>query len=220
MATHAEPTSRKAQARETRARILDAAIELFAARHYDEVAVGDIATAAGVAHGLLFHYFKNKRGIYLAAMENVAAELESARRVDLTAPPGMQIRQLYVNHFSSLAHHHGLALRLVLGGRGADPEAWQVFEATRWRSIEWLCTLLGLDARAHALRMTLHGTAAALDETAAYWYQHEKPFDISVLTDVLLLQTITALRGAALLDSTLDVDHAIDLLGDAIPGIR
>ncbi|WP_218022230.1 TetR family transcriptional regulator [Nocardia amamiensis] len=56
-------TARAAQASETRQRLLDAAVRLFAERGYDEVAVADIAEAAGVAHGLLYHHFGNKREI-------------------------------------------------------------------------------------------------------------------------------------------------------------
>ena len=57
---------------------LDVALEAFSATHYEAVAVSDIAASAGVAHGLLFHYFKNKRGLYLAAMEEAAAPIAIA----------------------------------------------------------------------------------------------------------------------------------------------
>jgi TetR/AcrR family fatty acid metabolism transcriptional regulator len=43
-----------------RKRILDAAVRVFARRGYHGARVGDIATEAGVAHGLLYHYFSSK----------------------------------------------------------------------------------------------------------------------------------------------------------------
>ena len=43
-----------------RTRILDAAIRVFAEHGYHESRVGDIAEDAGVAHGLLYHYFASK----------------------------------------------------------------------------------------------------------------------------------------------------------------
>ena len=43
-----------------RTRILDAAIRVFAEHGYHEARVGDIAEDAGVAHGLLYHYFASK----------------------------------------------------------------------------------------------------------------------------------------------------------------
>jgi TetR/AcrR family fatty acid metabolism transcriptional regulator len=46
--------------REKRKRILDAAIRVFADHGYHAARVGDIAEDAGVAHGLLYHYFASK----------------------------------------------------------------------------------------------------------------------------------------------------------------
>jgi TetR/AcrR family transcriptional regulator, fatty acid metabolism regulator protein len=43
-----------------RKRILDAAIRVFAEHGYHGARVGDIAEDAGVAHGLLYHYFSSK----------------------------------------------------------------------------------------------------------------------------------------------------------------
>ena len=40
--------------------ILDAAVLVFARKGYHTSRVGDIAEEAGVAHGLLYHYFKSK----------------------------------------------------------------------------------------------------------------------------------------------------------------
>ena len=46
--------------REKRKLILDAAIRVFADQGYHGARVGDIAEHAGVAHGLLYHYFASK----------------------------------------------------------------------------------------------------------------------------------------------------------------
>jgi AcrR family transcriptional regulator len=40
--------------------ILDAAVRVFARKGYHSSRVGDIAEEAGVAHGLLYHYFRSK----------------------------------------------------------------------------------------------------------------------------------------------------------------
>jgi AcrR family transcriptional regulator len=46
--------------REKRKQILDAAIRVFADQGYHGARVSDIAAHAGVAHGLLYHYFASK----------------------------------------------------------------------------------------------------------------------------------------------------------------
>jgi AcrR family transcriptional regulator len=217
VSTKTEPSARKAQAEETRRRILDVALEAFSATHYEAVAVSDIAASAGVAHGLLFHYFKNKRGLYLAAMEEAAREFDAAHQDDPELPPGVQMRQRFCSQFAYLARHRGLATRLVLGGRGADPEAWSFFEQQRWHQIDRGCVALGLDPEKPALRMMLRASTAAVDSVAAFWHQNGELFDVDALAEVLFEQTVAALRGAAQLDPTLQpaVDRAIRQLRES-----
>ena len=45
---------------EKRRQILDAAVRVFARKGFNTSRVGDIAEEAGVAHGLLYHYFDSK----------------------------------------------------------------------------------------------------------------------------------------------------------------
>ena len=47
-------------AADKRRQLLDAAVRVFARKGYHASRVGDIAEEAGVAHGLLYHYFKSK----------------------------------------------------------------------------------------------------------------------------------------------------------------
>jgi TetR/AcrR family fatty acid metabolism transcriptional regulator len=47
-------------AEDKRALLLDASIRVFARKGYHTCRVGDIAEEAGVAHGLLYHYFDSK----------------------------------------------------------------------------------------------------------------------------------------------------------------
>ena len=53
-------TDRSIAAEDKRTRILAAAVRVFAEHGYHEARVGDIAEDAGVAHGLLYHYFASK----------------------------------------------------------------------------------------------------------------------------------------------------------------
>ena len=53
-------TDRSIAHQDKRKRILDAAVRVFAEHGYHGARVGDIAKDAGVAHGLLYHYFASK----------------------------------------------------------------------------------------------------------------------------------------------------------------
>lgn len=52
--------------------ILDAATRLFSTQPYEDVSVAAIASYAGVARGLVNHYFGTKRRLYLEVVENAA----------------------------------------------------------------------------------------------------------------------------------------------------
>jgi TetR/AcrR family fatty acid metabolism transcriptional regulator len=56
-------SDRKRSGRDKRQLILDAAIKVFARTGYHGSRVSDIAREAGIAYGLVYHYFKNKEEI-------------------------------------------------------------------------------------------------------------------------------------------------------------
>jgi AcrR family transcriptional regulator len=57
----------------TRDALIDAGLELFARRGYADVAVGDIAKAAGVTTGALYHQFASKQGLFKAVYDHLVA---------------------------------------------------------------------------------------------------------------------------------------------------
>ena len=62
---------------DTRQKILDKALELFAARGYDSVSVGEIAQAVGIKAPSLYNHFPGKRAIFDAIVESTAAQYEA-----------------------------------------------------------------------------------------------------------------------------------------------
>jgi TetR/AcrR family transcriptional regulator, fatty acid metabolism regulator protein len=56
-------TERSTTQEEKRRLILSAAVRVFARRGYHTSRVGDIAEEAGIAHGLLYHYFSSKEEV-------------------------------------------------------------------------------------------------------------------------------------------------------------
>jgi AcrR family transcriptional regulator len=211
------PTRRQTQAELTRRKLLEAAVEHFSARHFDDVATSDITETAGVAQGLLFHYFGNKRGIYLEALRDAANRLNAAA----TPPPGdgspgKQFRKMLRAHLTYFGEHPGLALRLVLVGSGGDPETWEIFDQSRWHTIEWTCQLLGLDVARPALRLMLRSCASGVDEATAYWLKNDRPFDPAAMVEVLVELLVASLRCAAQLDPEIDVGNAVAQLADPV----
>jgi TetR/AcrR family fatty acid metabolism transcriptional regulator len=111
----------RAQAQaEKRRLLLDAAIRVFARKGYHASRVGDVAKEAGVAYGLLYHYFGSKEEVLETIFrETWAAMLEAARGIEKTgAPAREQVRKVAA---------------VVLGSWKANPDLIRVLirEVTR-----------------------------------------------------------------------------------------
>lgn len=65
MTTEPSPRWRRLEPDERKEQIFTCAVRLFGERPYSEVSTSDIAAEAGVARGLINHYFGTKRELYL-----------------------------------------------------------------------------------------------------------------------------------------------------------
>jgi TetR/AcrR family fatty acid metabolism transcriptional regulator len=73
---------------EKRRLILEAAVRVFARDGYHTSRVADIASEAGIAHGLLYHYFRSKDEVLTTLFrENWSELLERLRAVEASAGP-------------------------------------------------------------------------------------------------------------------------------------
>ena len=81
-------TDRSIAQEERRRQILDAAVRVFARSGYHGSRVGDIAEEAGVAHGLLYHYFSSKEAVLQTIFrENWGQLIERFRAVEAADEP-------------------------------------------------------------------------------------------------------------------------------------
>lgn len=83
---------------DSRRRILEAALRLFGSRGFEETSVAEIARAAGVSKGLVYHYFDTKGDVLEAALERGSDRLErtlrEARRGRAAAPPAAVVMEV------------------------------------------------------------------------------------------------------------------------------
>lgn len=90
-----------------RERLLTAALQLFISRGYAATSVREIVEAAGVTKPVLYYYFQNKEGLYLAIMEQAHGIFE--RRVaEITDPPGTireRLQRFCLGMFDAFAEH-------------------------------------------------------------------------------------------------------------------
>src|SRR5919205_1324854 len=89
-------TDRSTGQEDKRRLILDAAVRVFARKGYHTCRVGDIAEEAGIAHGLLYHYFSSKEEVLETIFRETWSELLAAVRAveESGVPAREQLRQV------------------------------------------------------------------------------------------------------------------------------
>jgi TetR/AcrR family transcriptional regulator len=92
------------RADQTRARILDAAVNEFSANGLAGARTEQIAEAAGVNKALLYYYFQSKQALYDAALESVAARVvtSSMAAIEADCSAGERLVQFALNHFDRI----------------------------------------------------------------------------------------------------------------------
>ena len=126
--TTAPPVGRRLDPDARRAEILDAALRLYAERPYGDVSTSELAREAGVARGLLNHYFGTKRELYLEALRTLLTIPEAAA-TELPGDTRVERAGAAVDWFlDTVAARRGLWLTVGVGGAGGDPEVDAVVE--------------------------------------------------------------------------------------------
>lgn len=98
------PRSRKGA--QTRARLLDAAKEIFEENGFLDARISDIAERAGLSHGSFYHYFDSKEEVFREVALAVDDELREPLDTIILAPsssatPHERIREAMRRHFES-----------------------------------------------------------------------------------------------------------------------
>jgi TetR/AcrR family transcriptional regulator, regulator of cefoperazone and chloramphenicol sensitivity len=126
-------SGREADDLTARARIRDAAVELFADAGYRGTSIRDVARAAGVSPGLVQHHFVSKEGLRAACDEHVVAALES-----ITARK-LERREYDLEFLSSLIESSAVVIRYIARGLTEGwPGMTAVFDQAAGDSARWL----------------------------------------------------------------------------------
>jgi len=111
-----------AKSEATASRILDAALELFRTKGFDETTMRDIATAAGMATGAAYHHFPSKNAMVMAFYQRACDEMQPLLESALVDARGLE-QQLVALVRTKLDYFrpNRVVLKALLKD-GADPE--------------------------------------------------------------------------------------------------
>src|SRR5215475_8422748 len=111
MTTDARPTSAN--------RILETALDLFAAHGYDATSVQEICDAAHITKPTLYHFYGSKEGVYNALITSALERVRQSLFAALTAE-GPLVERLKV------------VAREVFADATADPKIWRFLNTSVW----------------------------------------------------------------------------------------
>jgi AcrR family transcriptional regulator len=154
---------------ERRDQLLRSGVEVFGSRPYGDVSTAELAKAAGVSHGLLFHYFGDKRRYYVEVLRWVADSLLSAQGAGEDPSPWERLHAK-LGAQVDFADRYTVGYRaLVSGGNGADDEIETLAEEARWRSIRLIADALKIDEPEPELRIALRGWQGFTEGAITEW---------------------------------------------------
>jgi len=130
--------------------ISNVAIDLFAARGFDEVSVDDVAEAAGIARRTLFRYYPSKNAlpwgdfdVHLAHMRDLLSDLDP----DVPVGDALRTALLAFNSFDEQeTARHRQRMRVIL--QTAALQAYSMTMYAGWRAVVAAFVARRLDAEA------------------------------------------------------------------------
>jgi len=179
-----KPPRTRLEVDERRAQLLARGLECFSARAYDEVSIDEVAQAAGISKGLLYHYFPTKRDFYAASLREAARQLIEQTITDQTAPPLVRLARGLDAYLSFVEQRGRAYTALMRGGVGSDPEIAAILEETRALFAEHLLEGIPVERPGPLLRMACRGWIGFVEAMSLDWLER-RDVDRSHLVSLL-----------------------------------
>jgi AcrR family transcriptional regulator len=152
-----------------RTQLLDLGRRLFNARPYDAISIDEIAAAARISKGLLYHYFPSKRHFYVEVVRLGAEHVQRVTAVRPELAPAAQLRQSidsFLTYVEKNAQAYGHLLR---SGVGTDPEASAIVEHTRSAMVDQVLRSVGVPDGRPAVRLVVRGWVGFSEAVTLEW---------------------------------------------------
>lgn len=185
-----EPARARLDVDERRRQLVTLGIELFSERAYDDVSIDELAQAAGISKGLLYHYFPTKRDFYVATVREAASQLLALTATATATPPQTEPLarlesglDVYIDYVSK----HGKPYQALLrSGIGTDAEVARIVDETREAFCARLTEGAPVDATSPLVRIALRGWVGFVEAAVIEWLDDRRAADPVSLRKMLV----------------------------------
>ncbi|MBL4689652.1 MAG: TetR/AcrR family transcriptional regulator [Nannocystaceae bacterium] len=191
------PRTARPSVDERRARLLALGLELFSKRAYDDVSTDDIASAAGVSKGLLYHYFSGKRGYYVATIRELARRVISVTELQPSVTLEDAVRTSLRSFVAFVRDNADFYRALLRGGVGSDDEAQPIIENVRQTISRRILSRAGVTEPDRRTQTAVYGWIGFIEATSLDWIAHGHDHDEDELIGVMM-SSFVALVGVRL----------------------
>lgn len=168
-ATKLEPTRARLDVEERRRQLVALGHELFSAKTYDEVSIDELARAAGISKGLLYHYFPTKRDFYIATVREAAKQLLDRTDTPPQMDLGDRLREGVSAWLEYVSEHGPAFISLLRSGIGADVEVARIVDDTREAFLMRLLEEAPIEKPTPLVRIALRGWVGLVESSAIEW---------------------------------------------------
>lgn len=182
MSVLAEP-NRRLDADERRAQLVEAGLGLLESAPFDKIGAAEVARAAAVSKGLVFHYFPTTADLHVAVARAAAERLVGSLVTDPELPQERRLA-LGLEAFIAYIERAPAAYLAVSRGAGRNEGLLAVYEDARRAIVQLMVEALGYDDPPPALRIMLRGWNAMVEEAVLHWLA-DRPIPRERLVDLL-----------------------------------
>jgi AcrR family transcriptional regulator len=164
----AGPAYSRLQTDERRRQLLEAGARVFTEHSYDDASMADVARAAGISKGLLYHYFPSKRDLFVATLEAAAAELREITQPDPALPIPEQLVAALDAYLRWIEEHADSYVKLLESATRSD-DVRSYMAQMRASTVERMLEVLVKRGDPAAVRTALHGFLWFIDGACLNW---------------------------------------------------